>query len=149
MVIACDGLPSGYVVKLIQVSASEHGRCGSADLLNLSQYYSFTPAVRRYLSEALLGEVGADADISIYHENPDGALMFRYPRYVIKAGQVVVEEGQIRSMAEGREFLVQPSYEPAIEDYLRPLFQQHYTMSFENYPVELERIERADVRPCN
>jgi formylmethanofuran dehydrogenase subunit A len=31
---------------------------------------------------------------------------------------------------------------------VRPLFQQYYTMSFENYPVELERIEHPDVRPC-
>src|SRR4029077_12853404 len=41
--------------------------------------------------------VGADADVSIYNENPDGVLMFRYPRYVIKAGEVVVEEGDIRN----------------------------------------------------
>lgn len=91
---------------------------------------------------------GADADVTIYNENPDGELMFRYPRYVIKGGEVVVEEGEIRHREEGREFLVQPEYDPAIEGFLRPLFQQHYTMSFDNYPVELERIERADVRSC-
>jgi formylmethanofuran dehydrogenase subunit A len=92
--------------------------------------------------------VGADADISIYHENPDGVLMFRYPRYVIKAGEVVVEEGEIRSMSQGREFLVQPACDPGIEDYLRPLFKQYYTMSFENYPVEMERLENAEIRAC-
>jgi formylmethanofuran dehydrogenase subunit A len=90
--------------------------------------------------------VGADADVTIYNENPDGELMFRYPRYVIKAGEIAVEEGDIRNMHEGREFVVRPSYDPAIEDYLRPLFQQHYTMSFDNYPVELERLERAEIR---
>jgi formylmethanofuran dehydrogenase subunit A len=92
--------------------------------------------------------VGADADVTIYRENPDGALMFRYPRYVIKAGEVVVEEGDLRAMGAGREFLVQPSYDPTIEEYLRPLFQQYYTMSFENYPVELERLERSEILPC-
>ncbi len=93
--------------------------------------------------------VGADADVTIYNQNPDGELMFRYPRYVIKGGKVVVEEGEIRHLEEGREFLVQPAYDPSIENFLRPLFQQHYTMSFENYPVEMERIERAEVRACN
>jgi formylmethanofuran dehydrogenase subunit A len=93
--------------------------------------------------------VGADADVALYHEKPDGELTFRYPRYVIKAGEVVVEEGEIRSGGEGREFVVQPAYEPEIEEYIRPLFQQHYTMSFENYPVELERIEHAEVRTCS
>jgi len=72
--------------------------------------------------------------------------LFRYPRYVIKAGEIVVEEGEIRKMSEGREFVVQPAYDSSIEDYLRPLFQQYYTMSFENYPVELERLEGAEVR---
>ena len=92
--------------------------------------------------------VGADGDVTIYHEKPDGAFQFGYPRYVIKAGEVVVEEGDIRNPHEGRAFIIQPSYDPDIETYLRPLFQQYYTMSFENYPVELDRIERADVRSC-
>jgi formylmethanofuran dehydrogenase subunit A len=92
--------------------------------------------------------VGADADVTIYNQNPDGELLFRYPRYVIKAGEVVVEEGDVRSGAEGRAFLVRPSFDQQIEDYLRPLFQQVYTMSFDNYPVELERLEHADLRAC-
>jgi formylmethanofuran dehydrogenase subunit A len=92
--------------------------------------------------------VGADADVTIYNENPDGALMFRYPRYVIKGGEIVVEEGELRKMSEGVEFIARPAYEPAIEDYLRPLFQQVYTMSFDNYPVEMERIVRPAIREC-
>jgi formylmethanofuran dehydrogenase subunit A len=92
--------------------------------------------------------VGADADVTIYNQNPDGELMFRYPRYVIKDGRVVVEEGEIRHMDQGREFLVQPAFDPAIEGFLRPLFQQQYTMSFDNYPVEMHRIERAEVHAC-
>jgi formylmethanofuran dehydrogenase subunit A len=90
----------------------------------------------------------ADADVAIYNENPDGELMFRYPRYVIKAGTIVVEEGEIRNVNQGRAFVVKPAFDPAIEEYLRPLFQQVYTMSFENYPVELERVERAEVHSC-
>ena len=92
--------------------------------------------------------VGADADVVIYNQNPDGELMFRYPRYVIKDGRVVVEEGEIRHMDQGREFLIQPTYDAAIEGFLRPLFQQQYTMSFDNYPVEMERVERAEVHDC-
>src|SRR6266446_4330519 len=92
--------------------------------------------------------VGADADISIYNENPDGVLMFRYPRYVIKAGEIVVEEGDIRKVIEGREFIARPTYDERIEDYLRPLFQQYYTMSFDNYPVEMERIHGVQIVAC-
>jgi formylmethanofuran dehydrogenase subunit A len=93
--------------------------------------------------------VGADADVAIFNDNPkNAAQMFAYPRYVIKAGEVVLEEGEIRKSVEGRGILVQPTYDEKIEDFIRPLFQQYYTMSFENYPVELERIEHPEVRVC-
>jgi formylmethanofuran dehydrogenase subunit A len=92
--------------------------------------------------------LGADADIAIFNENKDVAHMFAYPRYVIKGGEVVIEEGEIRRVVEGKGLLVHPSYDEKVEDFIRPLFQQYYTMSFDNYPVELERIEHAEVRPC-
>jgi len=74
--------------------------------------------------------------------------MFAHPRYVIKGGEIVVEDGEIRAVTDGREFIVQPSFDEAIEEYLRPLFQKVYTISFDNYPVPLERIARPDVQPC-
>jgi formylmethanofuran dehydrogenase subunit A len=90
--------------------------------------------------------VGADADVTIYPAKPDErGVLFSYPRYVLKDGVVVVEEGDIRAAPEGREFVVRPSFDGRIEEYLRPLFQKVYTMSFDNYPVEMERLRRADV----
>jgi formylmethanofuran dehydrogenase subunit A len=65
---------------------------------------------------------------------------------VLKAGEVVVEEGEVRAPIEGREFIVRPSYDAQIEDYLRPLFQKVYTISFENYPVDMERLRHVDVK---
>ncbi len=93
--------------------------------------------------------VGADADIAIYNQNPDGELMFRYPRYVLKGGEVAVEEGEIRSVKDGHEFVCQPSYDAGIEDYLKPVFQQQYTMSFENYPVDAERVHGMQIAECS
>ena len=114
-------------------------------LLDIATITSAGPA--RALGLANKGHlgVGADADIAIYHEKPDGDFLFRYPRYVIKAGEVVVEEGEIRKMSEGKEFVVQPAYDPGIEDYLRPVFEQYYTMSFDNYPVAPERVHGLQV----
>ena len=90
--------------------------------------------------------VGADADVAIYNQNPDGEHMFRYPRYVIKGGEIVVEEGDIKNVRSGHEFVVKPTFDEKIEDFLKPVFQQQYTMSFENYPVELERVHGSQVR---
>jgi formylmethanofuran dehydrogenase subunit A len=74
--------------------------------------------------------------------------MFSYPRYVIKGGEVVIEEGEIRKTVEGKGILSRPTYDEKIDDFIRPLFQQYYTMSFDNYPVEIERIEHPDIHDC-
>ena len=66
--------------------------------------------------------------------------------------QVVVEDGQVRAITAGREFIVQPAYDPGIEDYIRPIFQQVYTMSFENYSSLANNCQNARggiPRPAN
>src|SRR5215468_5050220 len=92
--------------------------------------------------------VGADADVAVFNDDRDVARMFAYPRYVLKGGEVVIEEGEIRKTVEGKGLLVRPAYDKKVEDFIRPLFQQYYTMSLDNYPVEMERIEHPEVRPC-
>ena len=89
--------------------------------------------------------VGCDADVVIYEEDEDVERMFGHPRYVIKGGEIVIEEGEIREAPDGSEFLFKPSYDPEVDNFIRPLFEDCYTMSFDNYPVELHRIERAEV----
>jgi formylmethanofuran dehydrogenase subunit A len=89
--------------------------------------------------------VGADADVTVYPAKPDDGFLFSYPRYVLKGGEVVVEEGEIREVTEGREFIVRPAFDSQIEEFLRPQFQKVYTISFENYPVEIERLRHADI----
>ena len=93
--------------------------------------------------------IGADGDVAIYNENPDGELMFRYPRYVFKSGEVAVEEGEIRTLRDGHEFVIQPKYDASIEDFLRDKFEQHYTMRFENYPVEADRVHGLQMAECS
>jgi len=89
--------------------------------------------------------IGADADVAIYNENKDVAHMFSYPRYVLKGGEIVIEEGEVRKAGDGHTFAVRPQYDEKIEEYLRPVFQQQYTMSFENYPVPLERVHALEI----
>jgi len=92
--------------------------------------------------------VGADADVTIYPLRPDHGFLFSYPRYVIKGGAIVVEEGDVKDVTEGREFIVHPECDAQIEDYIRPLFEKFYTMSFANYPVEMERLRQPEVMAC-
>jgi formylmethanofuran dehydrogenase subunit A len=92
--------------------------------------------------------VGAHADVAIYPLKPDHGFLFSYPRYVVKGGAIVVEEGDVRDVVDGREFIVHPACDEAIEQYIRPLFEKVYTMSFANYPVEMERLRHPEVIAC-
>jgi formylmethanofuran dehydrogenase subunit A len=67
---------------------------------------------------------------------------------VLKRGEVVVEEGDVRTISQGSEFVVRPNFDETIEEYIRPLFQKTYTMSFENYPTGIERLRHPDITTC-
>jgi formylmethanofuran dehydrogenase subunit A len=79
--------------------------------------------------------VGADADVTIYAREADLSHMFATPRYVLKAGLVVVEEGQLRRAPAGRRLFVRPGHDPAVERDIKAFFDQYGTIAFENYPV--------------
>jgi formylmethanofuran dehydrogenase subunit A len=79
--------------------------------------------------------VGADADITIYSRDADYAKMFSTPRYVLKAGTLVVEEGQLRRAPSGRRIFVQPGYDEALLRDLGKYFESYSSVQLANYPV--------------
>jgi formylmethanofuran dehydrogenase subunit A len=79
--------------------------------------------------------VGADADITIYDDREDREEMFSAPRYVIKDGVAVVEDGELREVGPGRLLRVGADYDPAIEPTLEALFEDRYSVRFSSYPV--------------
>jgi formylmethanofuran dehydrogenase subunit A len=79
--------------------------------------------------------VGADADVTIYHDLTDREEMFATPRYVIKGGEVVVEEGDLRRVDDGVLLSSQAGFDPEVGRVLEPLFGDRYTVAFEHYPV--------------
>ncbi|HET6795773.1 MAG TPA: formylmethanofuran dehydrogenase subunit A [Gemmatimonadales bacterium] len=113
-----DGLDREYTLNEIAIIT----RAGPARLLGLQTKGHLGP--------------GADADVTVYAREPDIAAMFASPRYVIKAGAVVVEEGQLREAPAGKRLYVRPGYDPALLPDLRRHFASYSTVAFENYPVE-------------
>jgi len=103
-------------------------------------------APARILGLARKGHLGpgADADIAIYDGRDDLPSAFAAPRYVIKAGEVVVEDGEIRRDLRGRLYYVEPDFDPAIEPEIRRWFADFYTVEFENYPVGIEYLPNAE-----
>lgn len=93
--------------------------------------------------------VGADADVTIYESLEDPEAMFAHPRYVIKGGEVVVVDGHLVQERPGRTLYVQPGYDPGIETAIRKHFEETYTLSFDNYAVQDEYLDHAEVVPCS
>jgi formylmethanofuran dehydrogenase subunit A len=79
---------------------------------------------------------GADADITLYQPQPNITDMFAHPRYVFKAGELIVEDGEIRAEIFGRTFYNSPDYDPDTLPDIRRWFEEHYTIQFANYAVD-------------
>ena len=79
--------------------------------------------------------VGADADITIYDEQEDKELMFNAPRYVIKSGNAVIADYEFTTDFYGKTLHSTQEYDPAIEDIIRPFFDDYYSIRFDNYAV--------------
>jgi formylmethanofuran dehydrogenase subunit A len=112
-----DGLAREYTLNEVAIIT----RAGPARLLGLTH-------------KGHLG-VGADADVTIYGRDPDLATMFSTPRYVIKGGTLIVEEGHLRRAPAGRRLRVAPGYDDAVLPDLRRHFDRYATVAFDNYPV--------------
>lgn len=88
---------------------------------------------------------GADADVTVYSPNEDKRRMFELPRYVIKAGAVIVDDGDLRDAGFGTTLHVEPNYDRAVEADIADWFEQYYSIRYRNYPVPSEYLHQARV----
>ncbi len=89
--------------------------------------------------------VGADADITVYTPSDDRRTMFELPRYVFKAGELIVEHGEIRRVRYGPTLWTSRDYDPAFSAHFQPWFEDHYAMQFANYPVTDDYLAHGEV----
>ena len=112
-----DGLAREYTLREIAIIT----RAGPARLLGLP-------------TKGHLG-LGADADVTIYAPNDDRTAMFSTPRFVVKGGTLVVEEGELRRAPRGRRLHVRPAFDRSVERDVERFFDQYGTVQFANFPV--------------
>ncbi len=117
------------------------GRTGLGELsreYSLSEIAILTRAApARMLGLSRKGHLGlgADADLTIYAPDPDVRQMFAMPRYVLKAGRVVLDDGEPRPVPAGDPLTVSPPFDDAIETLVRDRFDQGSSIRFANFPV--------------
>jgi len=68
---------------------------------------------------------GADADVTVYNDTSDFEQMFRRPYLVIKAGEVVIRDGEICGALAGSTWRVEPSVEAAASNRIDTWMQNH------------------------
>jgi formylmethanofuran dehydrogenase subunit A len=75
--------------------------------------------------------------------------MFALPRMVLKGGEIVVEQGEIRHNLFGKTLHVAPGYDEGMLPDIQRWFESYYTIQFANYPVEESFLEQGStVVPC-
>jgi formylmethanofuran dehydrogenase subunit A len=87
----------------------------------------------------------ADVDVTIYHDRADREAMFATPRYVIKGGELAVDDGELRRADDGLVLSSRADFDPEVSRVLEPLFAKRYTVAFDHYPVE-DRALREPAR---
>ena len=87
---------------------------------------------------------GADADVTVYSPSADRRLMFELPRFVFKAGELVVQQGEIRRVPFGPTLVTRPRYDDGVVPHVREWFEGEYSLAFENYAVGEEYLTRGE-----
>ncbi|HVJ84613.1 MAG TPA: formylmethanofuran dehydrogenase subunit A [Caulifigura sp.] len=149
---------------LSRAPAGFRERCSLADLTREYSLYEIAIITRaapaRMLGLTQKGNLGAgaDADVTIYDRNDDIQEMFSAPRYVLKAGRVVVENGELRTAwptgdpddpHSGRLLHVCPEYDQGCEQDIQDWFEGNYSVRMANYRIqehELGHHEVVDIR---
>jgi formylmethanofuran dehydrogenase subunit A len=130
-------------------------RCGLADLTreySLSEIAIITRAgPARMLGLKNKGHlgVGADGDLTIYSPQNDKEKMFRLPRYLIKNGEVVLDDGELRLWPHGSTLHVATESDRDEDRAIANWFEASSSISFENYPVMDEEVANPSVVACD
>ncbi len=88
---------------------------------------------------------GADADVTIYAPDADRERMFSLPRFLIKAGEVVLDDGDLKLWPGGRTLHVAPETDPEDTADIAAWFERSSSIRFANYPVRDEEVANGSV----
>ncbi|WP_010582769.1 formylmethanofuran dehydrogenase subunit A [Schlesneria paludicola] len=90
---------------------------------------------------------GADADITIYTPDADYERMFELPRYVLKAGEILIEQGEMRKSVEGTTLQTAPDFDAGALPSIREWFDSRYSIQFRNYSIDADEYAETVVEP--
>jgi len=67
------------------------------------------------------------------------------PRTVIKAGRVMIDQGEIRDPLIGKTLHVAPDYDHEVESDIQEWFEKYYSIRWRNYPVDGSYVHESEL----
>lgn len=84
--------------------------------------------------------VGAQADITVYTDQPDREAMFAKPDYVFKNGELVVKNGKVVKVVWGATHVAKPAFDISVEKNLGEYFENYHTIQLDNFKIADDEI---------
>jgi formylmethanofuran dehydrogenase subunit A len=84
--------------------------------------------------------VGADADVTIYSPDDDKRRMFALPRWVVKGGEVVVDDGELRSAPGGSTLYAGLDVDPAARAELEARLAREASFHPANFGLKVDDL---------
>lgn len=78
---------------------------------------------------------GADADVTIYTPSENYQEMFELPRMALKAGETIVDQGEIRATPAGVALHNAPAFDVERLPEVEKWFESHYSLRFKHHAL--------------
>ena len=97
--------------------------------------------------------LGAKANITVYNDKKDKEEMFEKPFMVIKDGEIIVKNGNIQKVFNGKFYIAETDYDKSIEKEIKSHFEKYMGRRMENFKIQNQElwdygIETENIR-CN
>ena len=84
---------------------------------------------------------GAAADIAVYDTHANKETMFAKPAMVFKDGEIIARNGAVVAERAGATHVAVADFDAASVDRLRPLWERHHALCFDNFAIADGEIE--------
>ena len=96
---------------------------------------------------------GAKANITVYNDKQDKEEMFENPFMVLKDGEIIVKNGNIQKVFNGKFYTAETDYDKSIEKEIKSYFEKYIGRRMENFKIQNQElwdygIETENIR-CN
>jgi len=86
---------------------------------------------------------GADGDVTIYQPETDLQRMFELPRYVISAGQIIVDDAELKRSAPGHTLYAVPEFDAESGTRFERFIDENYSLRAVHYGVNLDELSHG------